>query len=134
MKTALSLRVLLSAAALLALPACNLSGLQVAVGSGGPSYGAYGYGAPSYGYGYNAPVYGYGYGAPVYRVVPRHYSGHSDFWGHSGRGYGRSHGGYGRPYANNGRCDDPRYETSNGGRANPGTDERDCRRFGHGLK
>lgn len=34
----------------------------------------------------------------------------------------------------NGECDDPRYETSNGGLARPGTDEHDCRRFGGGLK
>lgn len=37
-------------------------------------------------------------------------------------------------YANNGRCDDARYRTSNGGHASAGTDERDCRRFGDGLK
>ncbi|WP_109118540.1 hypothetical protein [Azospirillum sp. TSO22-1] len=37
-------------------------------------------------------------------------------------------------YANNGRCDDPSYRTSNGGRAAPGTDERDCRRHGDGRK
>lgn len=37
-------------------------------------------------------------------------------------------------YANNGRCDDPSYRTSNGGRASPGTDERDCRRYGDGRK
>jgi hypothetical protein len=34
----------------------------------------------------------------------------------------------------NGRCDDRRYETSNGGRAEPGTDEYDCSRYGNGLK
>lgn len=37
-------------------------------------------------------------------------------------------------YANNGRCDDPSYRTSNGGRAEPGTDERDCRRYGDGRR
>lgn len=37
-------------------------------------------------------------------------------------------------YANNGRCDDPSYRTSNGGRASPGTDERDCRRYGDGRR
>ncbi|WP_448190210.1 hypothetical protein [Azospirillum sp. sgz301742] len=37
-------------------------------------------------------------------------------------------------YANNGRCDDPDYRTSNGGHASPGSDERDCRRYGDGLK
>jgi len=39
-----------------------------------------------------------------------------------------------RRYAHNGRCDDPRYRTSNGGRAEPGSDERDCRRYGDGRK
>lgn len=34
----------------------------------------------------------------------------------------------------NGRCDDARYETSHGGRAQAGTDEYDCRRYGNGLK
>lgn len=132
MRTALPLRFLIPAMALLALPACNLSGLQVAVGGGGPSYGSYGgYAAPSYGYGYSPPVYGHGYGVPVYRVVPRHYYGLMD---HPGRGHSRWGNAYGNPYSNNGRCDDARYETSNGGRAQPGTDERDCRRFGHGLK
>ncbi|WP_207484109.1 hypothetical protein [Arenibaculum pallidiluteum] len=37
-------------------------------------------------------------------------------------------------WQHNGRCDDPRYETSNGGRARPGTDEFDCSRHGDGLK
>jgi predicted small secreted protein len=37
-------------------------------------------------------------------------------------------------YANNGRCDDGDYRTSNGGRARSGTDERDCARYGDGLK
>lgn len=39
-----------------------------------------------------------------------------------------------RSLGDNGRCDDPRYETSNRGRAEPGTDEYDCSRWGHGLK
>lgn len=39
-----------------------------------------------------------------------------------------------RRYANNGQCDDPRYRTSNGGRAEAGSDERDCRRYGDGRK
>ncbi|MCG5239666.1 hypothetical protein [Azospirillum doebereinerae] len=51
-------------------------------------------------------------------------------------------GGYGRErdyrderrYANNGQCDDPGYRTSNGGRAERGSDERDCRRYGDGRK
>lgn len=38
------------------------------------------------------------------------------------------------PYARNGRCDDPRYNTSNGGRAEVGTDDYDCSRYGDGLK
>ncbi|MGQ9369647.1 hypothetical protein [Azospirillum sp. ST 5-10] len=37
-------------------------------------------------------------------------------------------------YAYNGRCDDPRYRTSNGGLAEPGTDEADCGKFGDGLR
>ncbi len=37
-------------------------------------------------------------------------------------------------YARNGRCDDPRYNTSHGGNADPGTDEYDCSRYGGGLK
>lgn len=37
-------------------------------------------------------------------------------------------------YSRNGRCDDARYNTSNGGRAETGTDEWDCSRYGDGLK
>lgn len=37
-------------------------------------------------------------------------------------------------YARNGRCDDPRYNTSNGGRAEAGTDDYDCSRWGDGIK
>jgi len=37
-------------------------------------------------------------------------------------------------YARNGRCDDPRYNTSNGGNAEAGTDDYDCSRYGEGLK
>lgn len=37
-------------------------------------------------------------------------------------------------YARNGRCDDPRYNTSNGGHAEAGTDDYDCSRYGNGLK
>lgn len=57
--------------------------------------------------------------------------------------YHRSSGHYDRDshrhrersrYANNGRCDDSDYRTSNGGRARSGTDERDCRRYGDGRK
>lgn len=42
-------------------------------------------------------------------------------------------GGSGQ-YANNGQCDDPRYNTSNGGRAEAGTDDYDCSRYGNGIK
>ncbi|SMH58421.1 hypothetical protein [Azospirillum agricola] len=56
----------------------------------------------------------------------------------SGRHHHDSYGGRNsyqdRRYANNGRCDDPGYRTSNGGRAERGTDERDCRRYGDGRK
>jgi hypothetical protein len=38
------------------------------------------------------------------------------------------------PYARNGRCDDPRYNTSNGGRAEVGSDDYDCSRYGDGIK
>lgn len=37
-------------------------------------------------------------------------------------------------YARNGRCDDPRYNTSNGGHAEAGTDDYDCSRYGNGVK
>jgi len=37
-------------------------------------------------------------------------------------------------YARNGQCDDPRYNTSNGGRAEAGTDDYDCSRRGDGIK
>ncbi len=67
-----------------------------------------------------------------------HRRGGYDNGGYYGNGYdtgyrGRGHGDYSR-YAGNGRCDDARYRTSNGGRAEAGTDERDCRRFGDGRK
>ncbi|CBS90012.1 hypothetical protein [Azospirillum lipoferum] len=58
---------------------------------------------------------------------------------HNGGYYGNGHygergrDGYSR-YAGNGQCDDGRYRTSNGGRAESGTDEWDCRRFGDGRK
>ncbi|WP_029009768.1 hypothetical protein [Azospirillum halopraeferens] len=42
--------------------------------------------------------------------------------------------GWSMQYAHNGQCDDPRYRTSNGGRARPGTDEHDCDLYGDGLK
>lgn len=68
----------------------------------------------------------------------RHRGGY-DNSGYYGNGYssgyrsGRGHGGY-SPYAGNGQCDDARYRTSNGGHAESGTDEWDCRRFGDGRK
>ena len=37
-------------------------------------------------------------------------------------------------YARNGRCDDSRYNTSNGGRAEAGSDDYDCSRYGDGVK
>ncbi|MCG5243746.1 hypothetical protein [Azospirillum doebereinerae] len=37
-------------------------------------------------------------------------------------------------YARNGQCDDPRYNTSNGGHAEVGTDDYDCSRRGDGIK
>jgi hypothetical protein len=60
----------------------------------------------------------------------RHYR--SDPFGRSASPFGRTRRG--SPYAGNGRCDDPRYETSNGGRAAPGSDDYDCSRHGNGLK
>ncbi|MBK1842553.1 hypothetical protein JHL17_34685 [Azospirillum sp. YIM B02556] len=69
----------------------------------------------------------------------RRHRGGYDNGGYHGNGYdsgyrgGRGRGGYGR-YAGNGQCDDGRYRTSNGGRADSGTDEWDCRRFGDGRK
>lgn len=67
-----------------------------------------------------------------------HRRGGYDNGGYYGNGYdtgyrGRGRGGY-SGYAGNGRCDDARYRTSNGGRAEAGTDEWDCRRFGDGRK
>lgn len=117
-------------AALLALSACNVSGLQISSGGYEP-YGSYGSGY-GYGYGYGAPSYEYGYGVPAYRVAPRGYWGYPDYRAPSRYGWGSSRAH--RSYANNGRCDDARYRTSNGGRAAPGTDERDCRRYGDGRK
>lgn len=129
-------------AAMLALSACNVSGLQVATYDGGPAYGSYGspYGY-GYGSGYLAPGYRYGYEEPAYRRGPRG-SGFPDYYGSSDRGWrdggwsrrGWERSRYQRSYANNGRCDDARYRTSNGGRADPGTDERDCRKYGDGRK
>ncbi|MBK1836309.1 hypothetical protein JHL17_02680 [Azospirillum sp. YIM B02556] len=60
--------------------------------------------------------------------------------GNSGGLFGGSGGGlFGSgnsdsSYARNGRCDDPRYNTSNGGHAEAGTDDYDCSRYGNGLK
>lgn len=63
----------------------------------------------------------------------RHHRSGYDNSGYYGNGYGRGRGSY-SPYAGNGQCDDSRYRTSNGGHAEAGTDERDCRRFGDGRK
>ncbi|WP_448206105.1 hypothetical protein [Azospirillum sp. sgz302134] len=139
--------ILLLASALLALSACNVSSLRVSAveeyPSAGYGYGGYGYGAPVHPYGYGT----YGYGVPAYRVVPKSYWGYPDYhsplyggghfgggdhWREDRFGWGSSHRE--NRYANNGRCDDARYRTSNGGRAAPGSDERDCRRFGDGRK
>ncbi|KAA0598591.1 hypothetical protein J2848_001042 [Azospirillum lipoferum] len=51
-----------------------------------------------------------------------------------GSGGGLFGSGESDSYARNGRCDDPRYNTSNGGRAEAGTDDYDCSRYGNGLK
>ncbi|MBP2300946.1 hypothetical protein [Azospirillum picis] len=60
---------------------------------------------------------------------------YDDGYGGYGGGYRSGYGGgYGGRYAGNGRCDDARYRTSNGGRAAAGSDEWDCRRFGDGRK
>jgi hypothetical protein len=61
-----------------------------------------------------------GFGPPAYAWGRDPWSGYS-------RGFGR------RPaWQGNGRCDDPSYNTSNGGRAPSGADEHDCRRLGLG--
>lgn len=49
-------------------------------------------------------------------------------------GYGTRSRRGGSPYAYNGQCDDPSYNTSNGGNAARGSDEFDCSRYGNGLK
>ncbi|WP_455177988.1 hypothetical protein [Azospirillum melinis] len=59
-------------------------------------------------------------------------SGGGGLFGNSGGGLFGS--GNSDSYARNGRCDDPRYNTSNGGHAEAGTDDYDCSRYGNGLK
>lgn len=59
-------------------------------------------------------------------------SGGGGLFGNSGGGLFGS--GDSDSYARNGRCDDPRYNTSNGGHAEAGTDDYDCSRYGNGLK
>ncbi|WP_377809196.1 hypothetical protein ABNQ38_15515 [Azospirillum sp. A29] len=59
-------------------------------------------------------------------------SGGGGLFGNSGGGLFGS--GDSDSYARNGRCDDPRYNTSNGGHAESGTDDYDCSRYGNGLK
>lgn len=54
-------------------------------------------------------------------------------FGNSGGG-GLFGSGNSDSYVRNGRCDDPRYNTSNGGHAEAGTDDYDCSRYGNGLK
>lgn len=72
-------------------------------------------------------------------------SGGGGLFGSSGGLFGTPQGDYnsgydardrrgGGPYAHNGRCDDPAYNTSNGGRASRGSDDFDCSRYGEGLK
>ncbi|CAO3423704.1 hypothetical protein [Azospirillum endophyticum] len=60
-------------------------------------------------------------------------SGNGGLFGGSGGGLFGS-GSSDSAYARNGRCEDPRYNTSNGGRAEAGTDDYDCSRYGDGLK
>ena len=70
------------------------------------------------------------------------FGGSGGLFGNSGGDYDEGYGNRGRygsrggggPYAYNGRCDDPSYNTSNGGRAERGSDEFDCSRYGQGLK
>ncbi|WP_247894489.1 hypothetical protein [Azospirillum sp. B510] len=64
----------------------------------------------------------------------RHRGGYDGSYGNGYYGGRGGYGSYGSPYAGNGQCDDARYRTSNGGRAEAGTDEWDCRRFGDGRK
>lgn len=63
-------------------------------------------------------------------------SGGGLFGGSSSRssGGGLFGSGSSNSYARNGQCDDPRYNTSNGGRAEAGTDDYDCSRYGNGVK
>lgn len=62
-------------------------------------------------------------------------SGGGLFGGSSGSSGGGLFGsGSSSQYARNGRCDDPRYNTSNGGHAEAGTDDYDCSRYGNGIK
>ena len=74
---------------------------------------------------------GYGRGGGLF-------GGSGGLFGGSGGGYDDGYGSRSRrdggPYAYNGQCDDPSYNTSNGGNAAPGSDRYDCRRYGNGLK
>lgn len=118
MTPALPFRLSLFAASLLALGACNTTGDDYYDGSGHRGYG-------------RGP--GYERGAQVYREAPPPPR-RSD-WNNSGwSNQGWANQPRDTRYARNGRCDDPRYNTSNGGRAAPGTDEWDCSRHGDGLK
>lgn len=140
----------------------GLAGCAPLEGPGAPGRGAFVYGAPPSGaFGYyrsappvirvDPPIYGYRqphfhgrrpppgwwdrgdyyrgqpspHRPPLY-AGPGVYGPRSPYWGHDRHRV--------RSYRGNGRCDDPRYETSNGGRARAGSDEYDCSRYGDGLK
>lgn len=71
--------------------------------------------------------------APLAIAACNQTSNDGGLFGNSGGGLfgsGRSD----QPYARNGRCDDPAYNTSNGGRAERGSDDYDCSRYGNGIK
>jgi len=107
MKTALRLAVIVALP--LTLAACNETSNGGYGGRGGGLFGGSGGGL----FGGSGDSYDEGYG---------------------GRGRFGNRAGGGGPYAYNGRCDDPAYNTSSGGRAERGSDEFDCSRYGNGLK
>lgn len=72
----------------------------------------------------------------TFRYPPDNWSYHqpsSTSW-HGGYGSGYGHRDGKRDWERNGRCNDDRYNTSNGGWAPEGEDEYDCLLFGDGLK
>ena len=88
---------------------------------------------------YTPPVYGPApsrpyYPPPVYGPPPPAYYPPYDSGYWSRDYYEGERRRYNRKYNFNGRCDDPRYETSHGGNAEEGTDEFDCLLYGNGLK